>query len=76
MQKTLAGWCRADLIKVYDGFGFQKREGGSHTIFIHPQHRHLRATIPKSRKLGKAYISDAIFIIGQLKKLEAESNEG
>jgi len=75
MQRSEDGWRPNDLHALYKGFGFEYREGANHTIYKHPKHMSLRATVARHNKLGKAYISDAVKLIQQLKYLEGKSDE-
>jgi hypothetical protein len=61
-----------DIVTLYRGFGFESREGGNHTIFFHPVHRHLIATVARHRSLPVGYVQKAIALIEALKTLQAD----
>ncbi|MGQ0814062.1 MAG: hypothetical protein ACT4O1_06305 [Gemmatimonadota bacterium] len=68
-SKTDCGW--EDLDRLYTSFGFDKREGGKHTLYVHSRDpRNLRATVARHRSLAIGYITTAIRLIRQLKTLE------
>ena len=71
MRHSKYGWRYNDLVSLYVAFGFEWREGGKHTIFYHPVHGHLRATVTRSRTLAVGYIQTALKLIDQLKAVEA-----
>ena len=66
MRTSKAGWSFEDLEVLYTGFGFEKREGGKHTVYIHPDFPELRATVARHRTLAAGYIQHAISLIDQL----------
>lgn len=75
MRRTKTGWKFDDLCKLYEGFGFVKKEGGKHCLFKHPQYPSLRATVARHRVLKIGYIQDAIERIDQLKNFKGGANE-
>jgi predicted RNA binding protein YcfA (HicA-like mRNA interferase family) len=75
MKQSKYGWKYSDILRVYEGFGFESRQGGSHLIFFHPVHRHLRATIARHRSLAVGYVQTAISLIEALKALESKQEK-
>ena len=71
MRNSKYGWRYNDIVSLYRGFGFEQREGGNHTIFFHPVHRHLIATVARHRSLAVGYVQKAVSLIDALKSLEA-----
>lgn len=69
MRNSKAGWNANDLHVLYVGFGFDFREGGKHTIYMHPEFPELRATVARHSTLAVGYIQYAINLIDKLKKL-------
>lgn len=69
MRASKAGWGSRDLDRLYTTFGFDTREGGKHTVYWHPDHPTLRATVGRHRSLAKGYITTAIRLIDRLKAI-------
>ncbi len=72
MKQSKHGWRYNEIKTVYLGFGFEYREGGNHTIFFHPVHRRLVATVARHRTLPVGYVQKAITLINALHELEQE----
>ena len=70
MRNTKAGWGADDLNTLYVGYGFESREGGGHTIYIHSKYPELRATVARHGSLAVGYIQHAISLIEKLHELE------
>lgn len=71
MTRTRAGWGQADLERLYLSFGFDKREGGKHTVYTHrADPRTLRATVGRHGSLAPGYVQTAIRLIRHLEALE------
>jgi hypothetical protein len=75
MRRSLAGWNPEDFATLYNGYGFEAREGRGHTIYVHMTYRHLRATVARHGPLAKGYAEHAIGLIDQLAALEAQAAE-
>jgi len=73
MRNSKAGWGAADLHTLYIGFGFEFREGGKHTMYIHRKFPELRATVARHSTLAIGYIQHAISLMEKLKDLEKEA---
>lgn len=73
MRNSKSNWKRADLDKLYEGFGFAISHGGNHDIVKHPKFPHLRATLPRHRELAKGYVEFAVKLIDRLLELQKES---
>ncbi len=71
MVRTKADWGPEDLERLYTSFGFAKREGAKHTLYVHaadPQK--LRATVARHRPLPSGYIRTAVQLVRHLKQTE------
>lgn len=75
MRNSKSGWGADDLHALYVGFGFEFRHGGKHTVYIHPKHTELRATVARHRSLAIGYIQHAIGLIDKLNKLKEEAEK-
>lgn len=73
MRISKSGWSANDLHRLYEGYGFNSREGSKHTIYNHPSYPILRATVARHNKIAVGYIQKAVKIIDKLKELEASS---
>jgi len=73
MRRSKSDWLRADLDKLYEGFGFVISHGGSHDIVKHPQYPELRAALPRHRFLAKGYVEYAIKLVDRLLELQQEA---
>lgn len=74
MMRTKADWGPGDLEQLYTSFGFDKREGAKHTLYVHPiDPQRLRATVSRHRPLPTGYIQTAIRHIRLLKQIESEA---
>jgi hypothetical protein len=73
MQNSKSNWKRADLDKLYEGFGFVISHGGNHDIVKHPSFPQLRATLPRHRELAKGYVEFAVKLIDSLLELQKGS---
>jgi len=72
MRNSKSNWKRADLDRLYEGFGFVISHGGSHDIVKHPDFPQLRATLPRHRDLAKGYVEFAVKLIDRLLELQEE----
>lgn len=71
MVRTKAGWGWDDLDQLYTSFGFDKREGGKHTVYTHRASPfELRATVTRQRSVAVGYIQTAIKLVRRLKELQ------
>jgi predicted RNA binding protein YcfA (HicA-like mRNA interferase family) len=66
MRRTEAGWGPEDIGRLYEGFGFDRKEGSNHTIYRHPDETDLRATVPRHHRLATVYARDAVANVEQL----------
>lgn len=69
MRVSQSNWTREDLETLYKGFGFNIRTGAKHDIAIHTQYRNLRGTLPNHKSFAKGYVSSAIKLVDQLRRL-------
>lgn len=71
MQRTKSGWTADDLDALFLGFGFTKREGGKHAIYVHKRDPlTLRAVVTRARSLPVGYVQKAVALVRRLKSLE------
>ena len=70
MSASKRGWGWLDLNRLYSSYGFTKREGGKHTVYSHPVHPQLRATVARHRSLPVGYIQTALRLVNELEYLE------
>jgi hypothetical protein len=75
MRKSAANWKRTDLDQLYSGFGFIIKPGKKHDIVKHPKYVQLRTTLPRHSVLAKANVRQAIALIDELDRLDAEAPE-
>lgn len=73
MRRSKSGWRYGDLHTLYRGFGFDTREGGKHTLYVHPDHPDLRATVTRARDLPKGYVSYAVSLVDELLRRQRTS---
>lgn len=75
MRCSQAGWKASDFESLYLGFGFQKNEGGRHTMYYHESYPVLVATVSRSSgELSKAYAAAAIKLLDELKRIQEQSD--
>jgi hypothetical protein len=67
MRRSQANWSRNDILSLYVMFGFEVRNGAKHDVIKHPEHPDLRTTLPRHRKLAKAYVRIAVDLVDKLK---------
>lgn len=69
-KSTTAGWRTNDLVKLYESFGFEFREGRD-IVAIHPEYKELRASISRSSgELANGYVRHAVKTIERLLELQ------
>ena len=73
MRSSKSNWKRADLDKLYEGFGFVISHGGSHDIVKHPGFLQLRTSLPRHRVLARGYVEFAVKLVDRLLELKQES---
>lgn len=71
MRSTKSGWGAEDMDALLTGFGFERREGGKHIVYVHPEFPQLRETVSRQRDLPPGYAQSAIKSIEQLGRLRA-----
>lgn len=57
------GWRRPALDRLLVSYGFRFREGGSHTVFSHPEYTDLVVTVPRHSPVLSCYVVQARTII-------------
>ncbi|MFA5092356.1 MAG: hypothetical protein WC543_00165 [Candidatus Omnitrophota bacterium] len=70
MRCSKSGWRFTDLEKLYSKYGFEKKEGGKHALFLHPDFPELRATVTRHNSLPLGYIQFAVKLIDKLEELQ------
>ncbi len=71
-RSTTAGWRTNDLVKLYESFGFEFREGRD-IVAVHPEFKELRASISRSSgELANGYVRHAVKTIERLLELQGE----
>ena len=70
MRNSKSNWKRADLDKLYEGFGFVIPHGANHDIVKHSALPQLRATLPRHRELAKGYVEFAVKLVDKLLELQ------
>lgn len=78
MRLSKNNWSRADLDRLYKGFGFVITHGSKHDVVKHPGFPELRATLPRHTFLAKGYVEQAIKLVdknNELQKSEEVDNE-
>lgn len=69
MRRSKAGWGWNDVDRLYTSFGFTKREGGKHTIYVFPRSPTLRAVVARHRSLPVGYVATALRLIDKARAL-------
>ena len=75
MRRKRDGYGPDDFEKVYTAHGFEKREGGNHTIYRHPDFPTIRASVGRHPVLTPGYAVDAVKNIDRLLELQAQMLE-
>jgi len=75
MRRTATGWRPSDFETLYRGFGFDREEGGEHTLYTHPKSPWLNAAVGRHRKLTPGYARHAVRLIDRLLELQAAENK-
>jgi predicted RNA binding protein YcfA (HicA-like mRNA interferase family) len=75
MRNSEANWKRRDLERLYSGFGFIIRHGGSHDIVVHPKYKQLRTTLPRHNEVLKTYVKIAVRMVDKLLELQKEAQD-
>ena len=70
MRNSKSNWKRADLDKLYKGFGFIISHGTNHDIVKHPDFPLLRTTLPRHRELARGYVEFAVKLVDKLLELK------
>lgn len=70
-RHSKSGWRFVEVERLYLGFGFAKKESSKHTLFRHPKHPDLWATVRRSSgELPTGYVAKAVHLIDTLKLRE------
>ena len=72
MRNSKSNWNRADLDRLYKGFGFVITHSGNHDIVKHPAFPQLRTSLPRHRVLAKGYVEYAVKLVERLSELQKE----
>ena len=76
MRASPSGWGQSDFERLFQGFGFAQREGGSHTIYTHPEYPGLRMSVPRHNDLREWVARDSVKLIDELLYLQSRSEDG
>jgi hypothetical protein len=71
MRRTKFGWGQCDFERLLTHFGFAYREGRDR-VYYHPKYRQLLMLVARHGELKPAYARQAVKLIDELKRLEAE----
>lgn len=71
MRRTKSGWGRKDFSRLFLGYGFTKKEGKKHTIYLHEKHK-LTISVPRHNSLKEWVARDTVKLIDEL----LEKNKG
>lgn len=69
MRQTKDGWKPKDFDQLYLGFGFTKKEGANHTLYVYKKYN-LVATVARHNDLATGYAATAVKLIDQLLSLQ------
>ena len=72
MRASTAGWGQHDFQRLYEGYGFLRREGGNHTFYSHADFPQLTATVARHNELPNVYAQTALTLLDQLLKLQEQ----
>jgi hypothetical protein len=72
MRRTKSGYGQADFEKLYKGFGFEKKAGGDHDKYFHPEFS-IMVTVARHNVLATGYAAEAVKKIDQL--IEAQNKK-
>jgi len=75
MRRSKTGWKRNDLEKLYLGFGFIIKPGGSHDLVSHPDFPEIVTAVPRHVKVHEYIVTQALKNIDRLIKLQDERGE-
>ena len=75
MRQKKSGWKRHDLERLYKGFGFVIKAGGSHDKVTHPEFPELITSLPRHGRIHEYMVIQAIKLIDKLEKLRAEKEQ-
>lgn len=54
---------RQDIVNLLEAYEFVNRGGRSHDVFQHKDHKELRLTLPRHRKVKIAYVKAAVDLV-------------
>lgn len=72
LARTTQGCRERELHRLYTSYGFEKKEGGRHTIFKHPDCPQLIGIVARHRYLHRSYVTDALKLLDLLDTLAGE----
>ena len=75
LARTTQGCRERELHRLYRSYGFEKKEGGRHTIFKHPSYPQLIGIVARHRYLNRSYVTNALKLLDLLDTLEAEEEQ-
>lgn len=75
LARTTQGCRERELHRLYTSYGFEKKEGGRHTIFKHRSYPHLIGIVARHRYLHRSYVTNALKLLDRLDTLEGEEEQ-
>lgn len=63
---------RHDLEVIYEANGFKIRRGAKHDIAKHTEYKHLRGTLPNHKSFAKGYVTTAIKLVDEVRRLQRQ----
>ena len=69
MRRTAAGFHSLEARQVYEYLGFEVRDRGAHTVYIHPEFPELMAAVKRARSLPPGYIRHLVKLADRLEEL-------
>lgn len=73
MRVSTAGWGQDDLRRLYEGYGFARREGANHTFYQHPDFPQLTASVGRHNQLANGYAQTAVLLLDSLFQLQEQA---
>lgn len=74
-RRSRGDWKRNDLEALYKGYGFLIDHGAKHDIVYHEQYDDLVQTLPRHRKVQRAYVKKAVELIDRLLAMQEQESQ-
>ena len=75
MRTTYTNRRSRDIATVLKYFGFERRSGGKHDIFVHKKWPHLRYTLPRHNIVKPKYGRQLVNVVDELSSLRDTRDE-